>query len=83
MRSTALQAINARKTECRLGHPFSTDNTYVDKQGRRTCRTCNNATSRLRNKRMRDRRKYARIESMVHVVRALRGVSLAVEGDGA
>ncbi len=33
-------AINARKTECIHGHPFTTANTYWHR-GWRQCRTCN------------------------------------------
>ena len=39
-RSQSPVAQNARKTHCRLGHPFNTENTYVDSTGRRHCRTC-------------------------------------------
>lgn len=28
------------KTHCKRGHEFTEDNTYVDKRGSRTCRTC-------------------------------------------
>jgi hypothetical protein len=31
---------NARKTHCLRGHPFDSDNTYVSKQGKRSCRAC-------------------------------------------
>lgn len=40
MRSTAASALNARKTECLRGHPFSDENTYYSKDGRRYCREC-------------------------------------------
>lgn len=30
----------ARKVECLRGHPFTDENTYVTKDGRRCCRTC-------------------------------------------
>lgn len=33
----------ARRTHCPHGHPYSGDNVYVRKCGRRMCRTCNNA----------------------------------------
>lgn len=28
------------KTQCRNGHPYSTENTYLSKQGHRTCKIC-------------------------------------------
>jgi len=28
------------KTECKRGHPFSQENTLLDKKGRRRCKTC-------------------------------------------
>jgi hypothetical protein len=31
---------NAVKTKCKSGHPFSKENTYIRKDGSRTCRTC-------------------------------------------
>jgi hypothetical protein len=33
-------AINARKTECIHGHPFTDDNTYARDRGGRACKTC-------------------------------------------
>jgi hypothetical protein len=39
-RGVSLSALNARKTSCKRGHPFSPENTYV--LGRsRSCRACN------------------------------------------
>jgi hypothetical protein len=35
-----LGAINAAKTECLRGHPFSDENTYYSRDGRRHCREC-------------------------------------------
>ena len=43
-------AINAAKTECIRGHAFTTDNTYIDRQGYRHCRACQR--ERCRNRRM-------------------------------
>lgn len=40
LRSDATSALNARKTECLRGHPFSVENTYFDKDGHRHCRAC-------------------------------------------
>jgi hypothetical protein len=45
LRSDSPSAINARKTHCIHGHEFTEANTYVSRQGVRTCRTC----GRLRN----------------------------------
>lgn len=33
-------AINARKTECIRGHVYTSESTYVDRNGNRVCRTC-------------------------------------------
>ena len=38
--------INARKTHCVHGHEFTEENTYVDREGYRNCRTCRSATAR-------------------------------------
>lgn len=37
---------NAKKTECKHGHLYSPENTYVDRTGRRTCRICKRESSR-------------------------------------
>jgi hypothetical protein len=34
-------AHNAAKVECRAGHPFDEENTYINKRGHRSCRACN------------------------------------------
>lgn len=34
------QAINAAKTHCPQGHEYTSDNTYVNPNGSRECRTC-------------------------------------------
>lgn len=39
LRSDGIPAINARKTECKRGHEFTEENTYVTKVGR-NCKTC-------------------------------------------
>lgn len=46
LRSRGITAQNARKTHCKWGHEFTEANTYVDRRGRRGCRTCRNAASR-------------------------------------
>lgn len=47
-RSLAPSAINARRTHCANGHPFSGENLAVLRDGRRQCRTCRNERRRLR-----------------------------------
>jgi hypothetical protein len=41
-------AVNARKTHCIHGHPFTPENTYVSPSGMRGCRTCRTARGRAR-----------------------------------
>lgn len=54
-RGESLSAANAAKSECKLGHPFTPENTYVYADGRRACRTCVRAHGRefMRKKRAR------------------------------
>lgn len=40
LRGVSPSAKNARKTHCVHQHPFDTTNTWIDKKGRRHCRTC-------------------------------------------
>lgn len=40
LRSDAYSAVNARKTECKRGHPFTPENTLVTPVGTRACRAC-------------------------------------------
>jgi hypothetical protein len=40
LRGTAPTAINARKTHCPAGHPYSEANTYIAPDGWRQCMTC-------------------------------------------
>ena len=49
-RGMAPSAINARKTHCYKGHPFSEENTYVSPKGERYCRTCGVAREARRNR---------------------------------
>lgn len=60
MRSNCLQALNARKTHCKNGHPFDDHNTWRGKEKnnrttgkRRSCKECNKVNMR----RLRERRK--------------------------
>jgi hypothetical protein len=45
LRSSGLPAVNARKTECIRGHAYTTENTYVDRVGKRQCRICRHQKS--------------------------------------
>jgi hypothetical protein len=45
-RGMAPWGINARKTECKWGHPFDEANTLYRTPGRRTCRECNRRHTR-------------------------------------
>lgn len=58
LRGKTHAARNAAKTHCRRGHKFSTENTYRDPLGRRTCRKCR----QLHKKWARDRRLQAQQE---------------------
>lgn len=46
LRGRSQFAKNAAKTHCLRGHEFTTDNTYVDPQGGRQCRTCKDAAAK-------------------------------------
>jgi hypothetical protein len=39
----AFCALNAQKTFCKHGHEFTPGNTYINAEGRRTCRACQRA----------------------------------------
>ncbi len=41
-------AINARKTECKHGHPFDEENTYLRLSGGRLCKECGRLRRRAR-----------------------------------
>lgn len=43
LRGDSVSAVNARKEECRLGHPLAGDNLYVKPNGRRVCKACRRA----------------------------------------
>lgn len=45
-------APRARQTHCYKGHPYSGDNVYTDKRGRRFCRACKRATEMRRAKKL-------------------------------
>lgn len=50
LRSTSISALNAVKTHCKNGHPFTEPNTYRHR-GVRYCRACNRAAARRANAR--------------------------------
>jgi len=45
LRSNSMAAINSRKVVCMRGHPFTPENTMVNRHGWRTCRTCFNRSA--------------------------------------
>lgn len=49
LRSKGLGAVNARKTHCPQGHPYTPENTYITKLRQRNCRAC--AREQARKKR--------------------------------
>ncbi len=44
LRGVGPSAVNAVKTHCPKGHPYDDANTWIDKTGRRHCRTCKAAS---------------------------------------
>jgi len=46
LRGHGASAENSRKTNCLRGHPYDAQNTYVDRAGKRHCRTCNRERQR-------------------------------------
>lgn len=48
LRGNSPHAINARKTHCHQGHPFTEGNTYIENGGGRRCRECRRAAYRTR-----------------------------------
>jgi hypothetical protein len=48
LRGIGPSALNEIATECKRGHLFSAENTYVDKRGERHCRACTNYRARRR-----------------------------------
>jgi hypothetical protein len=41
--ATSVPGMNARKSHCKYGHPFSQENTYRTSRGHRQCRSCRRA----------------------------------------
>ncbi|MGN7160856.1 HNH endonuclease signature motif containing protein [Sphingomonas sp. SAFR-052] len=52
LRSDGASAVNARKTHCNAGHPFSGDNLYM-LRGNRICRECGRVSARNYQRRKR------------------------------
>ena len=46
LRGETFAAANAQKTHCPKGHPYDEQNTRVRSNGKRSCRTCDDATRR-------------------------------------
>lgn len=40
LRGTSFSAVNAAKTSCKSGHPYTQRNTYIRPDGTRDCRAC-------------------------------------------
>ena len=51
LRGVGVMALNARKTHCKRGHEFTPENTYIDADGRRGCRTCRRMARRAADRR--------------------------------
>lgn len=63
-RSESVCAINAKKTHCPLGHPYTPENTHIDKHGKRNCKTC----ARLRQAEYQARLRAEKIERGEYVL---------------
>lgn len=50
LRGIGPAAINARRTQCVNGHPFTSENTYLTPDGRRQCRVCIRLRDRQRRR---------------------------------
>lgn len=58
LRGEGVAAINARKTHCKHGHPFSEENTYVVLHRRgRMCKECGRIRDKARKAKLREARK--------------------------
>jgi hypothetical protein len=47
-RSASPSALNAAKTHCKWGHEFTPENTRIERDGSRVCRTCKRERQRMR-----------------------------------
>ena len=50
LRGNTIPANNIKKTSCPSGHAYNSENTYVDKKGKRSCRICHAERERLRRR---------------------------------
>lgn len=66
MRGIGPAAWNAAKTHCKNGHPFSPENTHVDRLGKRVCRTCAHEKRRTPERRAKDREYYMNRRQQQH-----------------
>lgn len=48
LRGAGLAAQNARKTQCKYGHPYTAENTRINREGYRCCRACERERSAWR-----------------------------------
>lgn len=55
LRGKNIWAVNARKTQCKHGHPLSGPNLYVNPRGQRQCRTCQAAREQRYREKLRAR----------------------------
>lgn len=62
LRGFSVPAINARKTECKRGHPFTPENTIIKKLGK-ACRICQRVMDRDNKRRQRKRAKEAFLDA--------------------
>ena len=47
---------NAKKTQCKLGHPYDAENTYWEPSGSRSCRKCRALSEQKRRNRLKEQR---------------------------
>lgn len=64
-RSYSFSAVNARKTRCKSGHPFSTENTYIRTNARaRACRMC----ASIQDRNWKERKRLARLSTRIQAI---------------
>lgn len=52
LRGRSPSAVNAAKTVCKWGHPFDAENTYINPNGGRDCKTCRRRHDRKRRSKL-------------------------------